>query len=146
MINEELGGNVTDFAEAKARLEQSRKRGLFLQNNKSTLALSVLLYGVKDSIEKGEINLNEEGSLALRRLLPEFTKLMTSTSVVNMIHISRIDINTIGDWATSVNVTPRKKKNDLYVALLDLNKEFVRVGGPDNPEFKEAIESIVKRK
>ena len=117
-----------------------------MQNNKSTLALSVLLYGVKDSIEKGEINLNEEGSLALRRLLPEFTKLMTSTSVVNMIHISRIDINTIGDWATSVNVTPRKKKNDLYVALLDLNKEFVRVGGPDNPEFKEAIESIVKRK
>src|SRR3989344_4841110 len=100
MINEELGGNVTDFAEAKARLEQSRKRGLFLQNNKSTLALSVLLYGVKDSIEKGEINLNEEGSLDLRRLLPEFTKLMTSTSVVNMIHISRIDINTIGDWAT----------------------------------------------
>lgn len=144
MIGEEQRDNVTDFAEAKAKLEQKRQRGLFLRSNKSTLALAVFLHSVRDAEEKYEIDLKGEEAIALERLMLDITKTLTYPELE--IKISRTDIDMIGNWAVSINVLSRRNKRGLYKALVDLNREFVRTGGPDNLEFKEKIKNIVGQK
>ena len=54
------------------------------------------------------VGFNDENIADIKVALSE-----ASTNVVKLIHISRIDINTIGDWAVSAKVSSRRDKSSL---------------------------------